>query len=157
MNAVKSRRSLVAVVLGCVLAALMVAAGPASAASRGFKLHNKSSVELKLIEAKAVPSFVCNSTVHCVPSHYPIDFEGRPGDGSALKPNGTDTWELKWKFSPFGGTAYAANLWYKVVGTNDEVTYQIETYNTDTESSCKVIGTKTYTCVAGGSSLEFKN
>jgi hypothetical protein len=157
MNAVKSRRSLVAVVLGCALAASMLAAGTASAASRGFKLHNKSSVELKLIEAKAVPSFVCNSHVHCVPSHYPIDFEGRPGDGSVLKPNGTDTWELKYKFSLFGGTGYAANLWYKIVGTNDEVTYQIETYNTSNESSCKVIGTQKYTCVAGGTDLEFKN
>jgi hypothetical protein len=149
MNAVKSRRSLIAMVLGCVLAASMFVAG--------FRLQNKSNVELKLIEAKSVPTYVCNSTVHCVASHYPIDFEGRPGDGSVLKPNGTDTWELKYKFGLFGGVGYAANLWYKIVGTEDMVTYQIETYNTSNESSCKVIGTQKYTCVAGGTDLEFKN
>lgn len=157
MNAVKSRRGLIAIVLGCVLTASMLVAGPASAASRGFKLRNKSNVELKLVEAKTVPTYVCNSTVHCVPSHYPMDFEGRPGDGSALRPNGTDTWELKYSFSIFGGVGYAANLWYKIVGTDDMVTYQIETYNTSNESSCKVIGTARYTCVAGGTDLEFKN
>jgi hypothetical protein len=157
MKAVRSRRSLIAVLLGCVVAASLLATGPASAASRGFKLQNKSSVELKLIEAKSVPTYVCNNFAHCAPSSYPIDFEGRPGDGSVLRPNGTDTWELKYKFSLFGGVGYAANLWYKIVGTEDIVTYQIETYNTSNESSCKVIGTKKYTCVAGGTDLEFKN
>jgi hypothetical protein len=157
MNAVKSRRGLISVVLGCVVAASLLVAGPANAASRGFRLQNKSGVELKLIEAKSVPTYVCNSTVHCVPSHYPMDFEGRPGDGSILKPNGTDTWELKYKFNLFGGVGYAAELWYKIVGTDDTVTYQIETYNTSNESSCKVIGTKKYTCGAGGTDLEFKN
>jgi hypothetical protein len=157
MKAVRSRRSLIAVVLGCVLAASMLVAGPASAASRGFKIQNKSSVELKLVEAKSVPTYVCNSTVHCVPTHYPMEFEGRPGDGSVLQPNGTDTWELKYKFNLFGGVGYAANLWYKIVGTEDMVTYQIETYSTSNESSCKVIGTKKYTCVAGNTDLEFKN
>jgi hypothetical protein len=156
MNAVKSRRALIAI-LGCVLTASMLVAGPASAASRGFKLRNKSNVELKLVEAKTVPTYVCNSTVHCVPSYYPMDFEGRPGDGSTLNPNGTDTWELKYKFSIVGGVGYAANLWYKIAGTDDMVTYQIETYNTSNESSCKVIGTAKYTCVAGGTDLEFKN
>lgn len=157
MKAVKSRRSLIVVLLGCVLAASLLVAGPASAASRGFKLHNKSNVELKLIEAKSVPTYVCNNYVHCAPSHYAIDFEGRPGDGAALNPNGTHTWELKYKFSLAGGVGYAANLWYKIVGTEDIVTYQIETYNVSNESSCKVIGTKNYTCVAGGTDLEFKN
>jgi hypothetical protein len=135
----------------------MFVAGPASAASRGFRLQNKSSVELKLIEAKSVPTYVCNSTVHCVPSHYPMDFEGRPGDGSVVNPNGSQVWELKYKFGLFGGVGYAAELWYQIVGTSDKVSYQIETYNTSNESSCKVIGTKNYTCVAGGTDLEFKN
>ena len=37
-----------------------------------------------------------------------MDFEGRPENGSPLKPGGTDAWELKYGFSPFGGVQYAA-------------------------------------------------
>jgi hypothetical protein len=140
-----------------VLVASIVAAGPANAASRGFRLHNKSNVDLQLIEAKQVPTYVCNSTVHCVPSHYAMDFEGRPNNGSVLKPNATDAWELSYKFNLFGGVGYAAELWYKIAGTEDTVVYQIETYNTSNESSCKVRGTTKYSCVAGGTNLEFKN
>jgi hypothetical protein len=157
MKTVKSRHGLIAIAVGCILTMSLLAAGPASAASRGFKLHNKSSVELQLVNAKPVPSYVCNSVVHCVPSHYRMDFEGRPGDGALLKPQGTHTWELKYGFSPFGGVQYAASLWYKIVGTEDLVNYQIEVYSTSNESSCKVIGTQKYTCVAGGTDLEFKN
>lgn len=157
MNAVKSRRSLIAVALGCVLAASLLVAGPAGAASRGFKVHNKSSAELQLVEAKSVPTYVCNSYVHCVPSYYSMEFEGRPHDGSVMKPNDTQTWELKYGFSIFGGIQYAANVWYKIVGTQDLVNFQIETYPTANESSCKVHGTQKYSCVAAGTNLEFKN
>jgi hypothetical protein len=156
MNAIKSRRSLSVVVAGCILAASLFVAGPASAASRGFKIHNKSNAELQLVNAKAVPTYICNSFVHCVPTHYDMDFEGRPGDGSLLKANGTQTWELKYRFNFVGGIQYAANLWYKIVGTEDLVNFQIETYPTSNESSCKVHGTQKYTCVAGGTNLEFK-
>lgn len=156
MNAVHSRRGLIAVAVGCVLAVSLLVVGSASAASRGFRLHNKSNVELQLIEAKKVPTFVCNNTVHCVPTHYEMDFEGRPGDGSIVQPGGSQVWELKYRFNIFGGIQYAAELWYKIAGTNDKVSYQIETYPTSNESSCKVHGTQKYTCSAGGTSLEFK-
>jgi hypothetical protein len=157
MNAVKSRRGLIAIAAGCILAASLFVAGPASAASRGFRIHNKSNVELQLVNAKPVPTYICNSVVHCVATHYDIDFEGRPADGSPLKPNDTQTWELKYGFSIFGGIQYAANVWYKIAGTEDLVNFQIETYPTSNESSCKVHGTQKYSCVAGGTTLEFKN
>jgi len=50
-----------------------------------------------------------------------MDFEGRPENGSPLKPGGTDAWELKYGFSPFGGVQYAAELWYDIEGTNATV------------------------------------
>jgi hypothetical protein len=153
----KSTMGAVAIVLGLVLSAALVVAGPAAAASRGFKVENKSSVDLELITAKPTPTVVCNGVTRCVESHYPTGFEGRPADGSSLPSGGSDTWELKYGFSPFGGVQYSSNLWYKIAGTDDTVSFTIETYSTTNESSCKVFGTSKYTCSAAGTKLEFKD
>lgn len=159
MTAIKlrHRRGLIAIVLGCVVAGALLTAGPASAASRGFKLENKSSHKLQLIEAKRVPTFKCIDLNRCVPTYYPMDFEGRPANGSALNAGATDTWELKYGFNLYGGVQYAADLWYRIVGTDDQVHYRIEVYSTSNESYCDIVGTKKYGCVAEGTRLEFKN
>jgi hypothetical protein len=152
--------------LACVLAGALLTAGSASAASRGFKLHNTSSHALRLEAARRVPTFVCVDPSRCVPTHYPMEFEGRPGNGAVLHPakvqDGvlvvhTHVWELKYGFSPLGGVQYAANLWYKIAGTGASVEYTIETWSTSNESSCKIIGTSHFTCTAEGTKLTFRN
>ena len=162
MKDVRSRRTRgragTAAVLLTVVALLgLLSAGTASAASRGFKLHNTSNVALKLEAAKPVPTVLCANVGRCVETKYPMDFEGRPDNGSVLKPNATHTWELKYGFSPFGGVQYAADLWYDIEGTNATVEYKLEVYSTTNESSCKVHGSSKYSCSAGGTSLTFKD
>jgi hypothetical protein len=144
-----------ALFLTCSVAGALLTAGPASAASRGFKVDNRSAHALQLQGVKAVPSYTCISFTNCVPTHHPIDFEGRPGDGTVLQPGKTDTWELKYGFSVFGGVQYAANLSYKVQGTDATVDYQIYTYSTTNESSCKVTPTTAGRCTAEGVKLSF--
>lgn len=66
-NAHRGNRSggVLATVIGCVLAAALLTAGPASAASRGFKLHNESNHALTLEAAKPVPTYVCVDLARC--------------------------------------------------------------------------------------------
>jgi len=101
----------------------LLAAGPADAASRGYRLDNKSSHDLKLESAKPLPGFVCNASI-CVETGQPMDFEGRPANGSVLTPEGAPhAWELRYSF----GHTYAAQLKYAIVGTHATVEYTIET------------------------------
>ena len=143
--------------IGYVLAAVLLTAAPASAASRGFKLHNESNHVLRLEAAKPVPTYVCVDLTRCVPTHYQMAFEGRPANGTVLNPGHTHDWELKYAFSPFGGVQYAANLWYEISGTSATVEYTIETWSTSNESSCRVSGASHFTCTAAGTRLTFKN
>ena len=64
---------------------------------------------------------MCIDIARCVPTHYPIDFEGRPANGAVPNAGHTHVWELKYGFSIFGGVQYAANLWYKIAGTEEPV------------------------------------
>ena len=131
-------------------------AGPASAASRGFEIHNQSSHVLVLQGVNRVPSYTCVSFANCVPNHYSMEFEGRPKDGSSLQPGASETWDLKYGFSIFGGVQYAANFSYKVQGTDAVVDYNIYTYSTSNESSCKVTPTAAGRCTAAGLKLTFQ-
>jgi hypothetical protein len=146
-----------AIMIGCVLAAALLTAGPATAASRGFKLHNESNHALTLEAAKPVPTYTCLDLTHCIPTHNRMDFEGRPANDAVLNPGGTHDWELKYSFSIYGGIQYAANLWYKIAGTSGTVEYTIETWSTSNESSCRVHGTSMFTCTATGTKLTFKH
>ncbi|MGZ4305702.1 MAG: hypothetical protein ACXVSL_12660 [Solirubrobacteraceae bacterium] len=150
-------RGVLAIVAGCALAAALLTAGSASAASRGFKVHNHSNHGLILEAAKPVPTYICRDLTLCVPTHSPMDFEGRPANGAALNPGHTHDWELKYGFSPFGGVQYAANLWYQISGTNGTVEFTIETWSTSNESACRVNGAAHFTCTAAGTKLTFKN
>ncbi|MFZ0384693.1 MAG: hypothetical protein WAL22_03425 [Solirubrobacteraceae bacterium] len=144
--------------LATVAAGALLTAGPASAASRQFVLHNQSNDMLKLETAKPVPTVVCwAGPGRCTDAKYDMKFEGRPDDGSELKPGATHAWDLKWAFAFTGGVQYAANFWYKIAGTDAVAEYTIETYTTSNESACKVTGTSKYSCTAQGLKLTFKN
>ncbi len=146
----KARARALAIMLSCVATAALLFAGSASAASRGYRLHNKSDQTLKLIDASRLPTTLCNGVL-CVKTEHPMEFEGRPDDGSLLRPGATDAWELKYKF----GDTYAAELKYKVVGSDATITYTIETSTFSNNSACKVSPPSAGKCTAGGLSLAF--
>jgi hypothetical protein len=157
MRHTKVRIGASALLLTCSVAGALLTAGPASASSRGFKVENQSSHVLVLQGVKAVPSYKCVSFATCVPTHYDIGFEGHPNDGSVLQPGKSETWDLKHGISIFGGVQYAANFSYKVQGTDAVVDYQIYTYTTSNESSCKVTPARVGRCTAESLKLTFQN
>jgi hypothetical protein len=146
----KARARVLAIMLSCVAMTALLFAGSANAASRGYRLHNKGDQTLKLIGASRLPTVLCNGTI-CVKTEHPMDFEGRPGDDSLLKPGATEAWELKYKF----GDTYAAELKYKIVGTDATVTYTIETSTFSNDSACKVSSPGVGKCSASGTTLTF--
>jgi hypothetical protein len=153
MKKTKTRTRMLSVLLACAATAALFTAGPASAASRGYRLDNKSSHNLKLEGAKPLPGFVCNASI-CVETGQPMAFEGRPDDGSVLTPAGAPhAWELKYSF----GYTYAAQLKYAIVGTGASVEYTIETSTYTNNSACKVVPASAGTCTAHGLFLSFKN
>lgn len=144
---------MLSVLLACAATAALVTAGPAGAASRGYRLDNKSSHTLRVESAKPLPGFVCNATI-CVETGQPMDFEGRPANGTLLTPDGAPhAWELKYSF----GYTYAAKLTYDIVGTKATVEYTIETSTYTNNSACKVVPASAGTCTAHGLSLSFRN
>lgn len=142
---------LATIALACVLAAatVLVTAGPASAYSRGFRLKNNSEKTLTLIGAFKVPARLCNGP-HCVNTHHPMRFEGRPPDGSPLKPGGVDGWELEY----LPGETYAAILKYRIGDNDGIVEYTIKTSTFSNDSSCTVTP-GAGKCSAGGLQMGF--
>jgi hypothetical protein len=157
MSSKRTRLGTLALVLTCAVAGALLIAGPASAASRGFKIHNNSSHALHLEAVKRVPTYVCANPGLCVPTHYKMDFEGRPADGTVLHPGHENVFELKYGFSLLGGVQYAANIWYKIAGNGGTVEYTIEVYSTANESACKVTPAHAGRCTAEGTKLTFHN
>jgi hypothetical protein len=148
----KARARALAVTLGCVAITALLFAGGASAASRGYDLHNQSNKTLELVSASALPAVICNGFI-CVDTHHPMAFEGRPSDGSTIKPGASIDWQLKYEFQK----TFAAELKYKVLGTDAIVTYTIETSTFTNDSACKVTPPSAGKCTAGGLGLTFKN
>ena len=146
----KARKRVLAIMLGCVALTALLFAGSASAASRGYTLHNKSDKTLELVNASQLPATICNGFI-CVDAHHPIGFEGRPDDGSMLKPGAKVNWELKYQFQH----TFAAVLKYKVLDTDAVVTYTIETSTYTNDSACKVTPPSAGQCTAGGLGLSF--
>src|SRR5947209_4698229 len=62
--------------LGCVLAGALLTAGPASSASRGYKLYNQSTRTLRVESATPLEAWLCNLGVCLTNGFYAIDFEG---------------------------------------------------------------------------------
>jgi hypothetical protein len=141
-----------AIVPVCAVAATMVAqTGVANAASRGYRIHNEGSHALKLEKAAAIPTVVCNGSI-CVPTYFPMEFEGRPANGSVLKPSASDTWELKYGF----GYNYAAAVTYKVEGTGATFETTLETSTFSNNSTCKITPSSAGTCTAKGLNITVK-
>jgi hypothetical protein len=136
-----------------VAATLVMQTGVANAASRGYRVSNDSSHALRLENAAHVPTVLCNGSI-CVPTAFPIDFEGRPADGTVLKPGApAQAWELKYGF----GHTYAAVLNYKIEGVGGTFGATIETSTFSNNSACKVTPASAGACTARGLEITFKN
>lgn len=128
-----------AIVLACAVAGTLLTAGPASAASRGYKIYNLSSHPLRLINAEPVQRDGATG----------FDFEGRPIDGDVLKPGAPPhDWELKY---PLGTskTFYSAKLNYDIVGTGERYTAALKTGVYTNDSYCE-FPSKLGSCTAEG-------
>jgi hypothetical protein len=152
-----------AVVACAIVGALLLQAGVASAASRGFRLNNSSAHALALESVTRVPRVICgpgSGSIHCVPAHYDMEFEGRPANGAVLKPGAPpQAWELKYSFDLLHPLTiqYAAKLTYKIEGTDGTVEYVIATTPTTNDSECKVVPARAGRCRGEGLNLIFVN
>jgi len=145
----KSRATVAATIVASLALLALLFAGPASAYSRGFRLKNNSDKTLTLIDASKVPARLCNGP-HCVQTHHPMRFEGRPPNGSPLKPGAVDGWELEY----LPGETYGAILKYRIGDHDGIVEYTILTSTFSNDSSCKVTP-GAGKCTAGGLQLGF--
>jgi hypothetical protein len=144
-----STRRGIAATLVCLALGALCFASTASAYSRGFRLKNDSERTLTPIDVSKVPARLCNHD-RCVNTHHPMGFEGRPKDGSLLKPGGVDGWELQY----LPGETYGAILKYEIGDHLGVVEYTIETKTFSNDSSCKVTP-GAGKCSAGGLGLAF--
>jgi hypothetical protein len=165
MNSPRRFLSSKAIGLATVLALVLlcVVVSTASAASRGFKLTNHSDHELTLVAAQKIVRSPCQG---CIPLPYEMKFEGRPKDGSALKTDAIDDWELEYSFGLPNQVQYAAELIYRInggnLGTENAAVFKIYTYAYSNESTCKLTGgdkafVARFDCKAEGLKLEFLN
>jgi hypothetical protein len=142
------------------MAGALLAAGPASADSRGFKLHNDSRQNLKLISVNRLDHVVCPTFGgECHYEFYDMAFEGRPADGTVLNPGGVNTWELKYEFRIghiFGQTNFGARLTYRIEGKDALMEVEIQTTNYANDSACNVIQDRSDTCTAEGLNVTFR-
>lgn len=136
----------------CALSAGLMTAAPANAESRGFVVTNNSANTLRLESVRTVD---CDSYILCPLGNYPFDFEGRPHSGSEIPPKGSQRFELKYRFSFFHMTQYAAQLTYKVEKTNAKFEVFIYTTPSSNNSDCEVVPASAGRCTAGGLDITF--
>jgi RTX calcium-binding nonapeptide repeat (4 copies) len=137
-----------AMLLACAVAGtLLIGTGVASALSRGFRILNRSSHPLRLESATPVTKETCEGGLNVggfrLCTDLPIfgfAFEGRPNDGAVIQPSvfSLHDWELKYFPDPFGRCDYAANLKYKIEGTDGTLDVGIQTCTFSSNSSCKI-------------------
>ena len=98
-----------------------------------------------------------NTCIHYKYADYPIAFEGRPGNGSTLRPGTSARFELKWggNLTSAGDPPYQADLLYKI-GTTGHRGIPYSTYITANESFCKVSAPTAGSCTAASLDLTFK-
>jgi Pentapeptide repeats (8 copies) len=137
------RWCVVAVVLALV--GVLSIAGTAGAASRGFVVHNYSGRDVRVVGATPLP--------YDPDVFFHFGFEGRPEDGSVMKPiSGVQDWQLKYQF----GRHHGAVVSYKILGTEGTVEFTIQTASFSDDSTCKVHGTSAYWCTARGLALSVR-
>jgi hypothetical protein len=165
MSPARTRAGASVALLACAVVGMLgLQAGVASAASRGFKVKNDSSHDLRVISATPVPTVLCGGPsagdFQCVPAYYDMGFEGRPADATVLRPGGGHAWELKYWYNVadlFGaGYNYEAKLKYKIEGTNGDFEATIKTSNYTNDSTCAVAPKGLGNCTAQGLNITFK-
>jgi hypothetical protein len=161
----RTRIGMSAVLLACATAGtLLNQTAVASAASRGFKVKNDSKYDIRVVGASPVPAVLCGGfdveSFGCVPASYDIGFEGRPADGTVVRPGGEQTWELKYYYNvgDLFGTAYnyAAKVKYKIAGTDGNFEATIKTSNYSNDSTCEVTPKSLGSCTAAGLKITLK-
>ena len=111
-------RAALAILTGCVLAGALLSAGPASADSRQFKIHNESGRHMFLRWVKPF-------------GDWRMHFDGRPANGAHLGIGETQEFELSWPY-------YAASLRYRLYGLSDVVVeYAIVNGPFGSQSGCR--------------------
>jgi hypothetical protein len=115
-----------------------MAAGPASASSRRFTIVNLSPHTLKLAGVTAVRP--ANNT-----QSLPFGFDGRPGNGSLLRPGHTHSFELLYEFNK----QYFASIVYDVEGTQHKAAMSLWIESALTGSSSRCEATSVLVCQAG--------
>ncbi len=136
----------------CALSGGLMTAAPASAESRGFVVTNNSNLTLRL---ESVHPVECDSYILCPLGNYPFDFEGKPHGGTELKPGQSQRFELKYRFTFFHMTQYAAEVQYKVEKTNARFSAFIYTTPSSNNSDCEVVPASAGRCTAGGLDISF--
>jgi hypothetical protein len=162
MSRGRTRVGALAVLLACAVAGtLMIEAGVASAASRGFFIFNHSKHALRVENATNIPRDpACDKGLNSVfcQLHYGAAFEGRPRIGAVLQPNGEpQDWELKYYFVWPHYCSYGAELKYKIEGTSHTLVIKIMTCNFENFSHCALVNQCTAQPFAGGRKIVFHN
>lgn len=161
MNIVKTARLSprarlrVIAVIGAALCALTAGVGtaePASADSRQFTVTNTSSRTLRL-EGVHPTEFVgrdnergtrtcAHREGYCGRGDYQFRFEGRAQAGDELAPGGIQRFDLSWEFGSIwdysDDISYAAQLTYKIEGTNAKLKVWIDTTRYANTSRCEI-------------------
>lgn len=150
----RTRRRILAVagVSACAVSAGLLTAAPASADSRGFTVTNNSNATLRLEGLNRVH---CTTTLCRSDSKYLMDFEGRPNVGDEIAPKGSQTFELKHRFSIAPGIQCAAQLTYKIEKTNAKLEVWIDTTSLSNNSRCEVVPASAGRCTAGDQRITF--
>jgi hypothetical protein len=112
-------RWLVALVVGCALVSVLWTAGAAHAASRKWTVHNYAPERLTLVSVTPY-------------QQVPMEFEGRPADGSVLSRYTSQYFELKYGL-------YDAVLKYKIENTKDFVEFWIGNVGAIPDARCRFI------------------
>jgi hypothetical protein len=109
------------VAVGCALVGALSTAGSASPASRQWTVHNRASRDHLVLESVTAGK------------DNPMEFEGRPHDGSWLLPDGQDHFELKY------GANYQAVLKYSIGRSGGTVEFWIKNALDFADSRCRFV------------------
>jgi hypothetical protein len=156
------------VVLACaVVGALLAQTGVASAASRGFDIHNLTrdttttiARDLRLQSVQKVKEGCVQLPERCAPNFLLFDFEGRPHQGDLLRPTPfpllvPHRFEIKW----FLGNRYGAEATYNIEGTNAQLQVTMVTNGQlpgGNVSTCRILHAPIGSCTAGFQTITYR-
>jgi opacity protein-like surface antigen len=164
MRSARVRVRAAAIGPACAIAVLLASqAGPANAATRGFKVTNESKQELRVVGGSPIPRVLCYGLdaedFQCRQAYWPYGLEDHPEPGTALRSGETQSWELKYYYNVsdlFGiDYNYQAKVTYRV-GADGKFEATIKTSNYTNDSECEVIPKRLGRCTAAGRNITFK-